>query len=333
MPSYERRWEIIELLGQGGQGKVYSVRDRTLRDNDIPKYLEAVSRRTNGAARNAAPRLFRHRSDRKASLMKAKLQIEESVDILKRAIDKQKQLPKAALKVLHAPQDARDPERAAERIQREMNAMAAVSHPNLLKILDCDPVEQWFVSEFHASGSIHSQLGRMFKSNFPAALKAFRPFVEGVAELHKRNIVHRDIKPNNIFLASDGRLVLGDFGLVIFTDEAHTRISATLENIGSRDWMPPWAIGVRLENIRPTFDIFSLGKVLWSLVSGSPFLRLWYFKQHEFDVEKMFQKAPYIHLANQLFAQCIVEHEEDCLPNASALLVEVDRILLNISIG
>jgi hypothetical protein len=41
-----------------------------------------------------------------------------------------------------------------------------------------------------------------------------------------------------------------------------------------RDWMPAWAQGVRIEDIRPSFDVFTLGKLLWSLVSGQPKLRL-----------------------------------------------------------
>jgi hypothetical protein len=111
-------------------------------------------------------------------------------------------------------------------------------------------------------------------------------------------------------------------------DDQKTRISRTLENVGSRDWMPAWAQSVRIEDIKPTFDVFSLGKLLWSLVSGQPKLLLWYFIKPQFNVETLFPNGKFIKLANPLFRKCIVEEESNCLPDASALLEEVDKTLL-----
>jgi len=82
---------------------------------------------------------------------------------------------------------------------------------------------------------------------------------------------------------------------------------------------------MRIDEVRPTFDVFSLGKVIWSMTSGRRVLRLWYFKDDEFNVEKMFQDSPGMNFANQLFDKCIVEREKNCLPDAGALLQEIDR--------
>ena len=125
----------------------------------------------------------------------------------------------------------------------------------------------------------------------------------------------------------DPKLILGDFGLVFFSDELHTRISGTFENVGSRDWMPGWAFGMRVEEIKPTFDVFSLGKLLWAMISKVSILQLWYYKQPQFNLEKMFPNSPHIEFAKELFKKCIVEHEEDCLPDAVALLKEIDQVL------
>ena len=86
-------------------------------------------------------------------------------------------------------------------------------------------------------------------------------------------------------------------------------------------------MGCKIEEIRPSFDVHSLGKVLWSMVSGSTFLRLWYFDDEEFDVERMFPDAPSIRLANPLFRKCIVQREQNCLRDANALLKDVDNVL------
>ena len=97
--------------------------------------------------------------------------------------------------------------------------------------------------------------------------------------------------------------------------------------------MPPWAMGMRLDEVRPNFDVFSLGKLLWSMVSGEQFLRLWYYDRDKFNVEQKFSGRRYIHLINPILAQCVVEEEDACLENAKALLGAVDRALEVIEIG
>jgi serine/threonine protein kinase len=237
-----------------------------------------------------------------------------------------------ALKVLHEPRDARGPALAHERILREIGAMSVLKHPNLLQVIDQDLDGKWFVSQFYPRGTLQNNKQR-FTGNFVGALRAFRGLVEGVCLVHEKGFVHRDIKPQNIFLDSEGNLVLGDFGLVFFTDPQHTRLSDTWENVGSRDWMPAWAMGMKIEDIRPSFDVFCLGKVLWAMVSDTPVLQLWYFDREPFNLEQKFPRAPHMKLAKRLFSKCIVENEKDCLPDAVAVLGEVDRLLYLIEQG
>jgi serine/threonine protein kinase len=203
--------------------------------------------------------------------------------------------------------------------------MSELNHPNLLKILDYDLEKKWFVSQFYSKGTLNKN--PLFVGEFPRALKAFRPLVEGVSRIHGKKMVHRDIKPQNVFIDHDNNLILGDFGLVFFADEVHTRISDTFENVGSRDWMPGWAYGMKVEDVTPCFDVFSLGKVLWSMISGRPILRLWYVDKEQFNLEKMFPRNKFMSMANRLLKKCVVEEEKDCLLDAKALLEEVDRVL------
>lgn len=157
-----------------------------------------------------------------------------------------------------------------------------------------------------------------------AALIAFSRLVEAVSILHEKGFFHRDIKPDNIFLTDDGHLVLGDFGLVINPGAADARQTDTYENVGSRDWMPGWAFGMRMDDVKPNFDVFSLGKVLWSMISGKRFLRLWYHHDPEFDLEQLFPDNPSMGWAGRILDKCIVEHEQNCLNNAGELLDQVD---------
>ncbi|MGD0552771.1 MAG: protein kinase family protein [Sedimentisphaerales bacterium] len=315
--DYQQKWIIIADHDGGGQGKVYRVCKKN-------EYLEVQ-----GGVRNALERFSR-------SVTYGAQQNSEDHKELRKWLPKMLQMEdpanQFALKVLHKTQDARDPKLAKERIKHEIAAMRQNLHPNLIELVDSDPDSEWFISKFYPGGTLTKKLDT-FKGDFLSVLKAFRPVVEGVAKLHKEGYVHRDIKPENIFIGAKNELILGDFGLVFFDDPQHTRISETYQNVGSRDWMPAWAMGMRIEGIKPTFDVFCLGKILWAMTSGRPVLRLWYFRDDEFDVEQIFPQSSTIKFANPLFERCIVEREKSCLPDAGALLNEIDKTISVIEHG
>ena len=237
-----------------------------------------------------------------------------------------------ALKILHSSDEARNFKDAEERQKRELKAMQQIDHPNLLKVLDYNLEEKWFVSRYYPDGTLKDK-SDWFIGQVERTLTAIRPVIDGVAILHEKKIVHRDIKPENIFVDEKGQLVLGDFGLVFFENPGYKRISGTLENVGSTDWMPAWATRMRIEDITPSFDVFSLGKTIWAMVSGKPFLRLWYHPRDEFNLETIFPDRPEMALLNGLLDKCIVEDEEKCLKNAGLLLEEIDSLLSALRLG
>jgi len=312
--DYSKKWRIIETIGEGGQGKVYRVSKLNL---ELEKACITSLRRLTNRVGPSVQEQREHFDEFRKSLFEL-LKLEDTSN-------------QGALKVLHKFEDYREANLAAERIRREIKAMSENFHPNLIKILDVDPDSMWYVSQFYENGTLADNRD-MFKGDFIKSLKAIRPLVEAVAKLHKKGYVHRDIKPQNVFLNSNNDLVLGDFGLIYFEDDQRTRISAKYENVGSRDWMPAWAMGMRIDDIKPTFDVFTLGKLLWSMVSGKAILQLWYFDKNEFNVEKMFPESRTIKFANMIFQKCIVENEHDCMKDAKELLSEIDDILKRIKL-
>jgi serine/threonine protein kinase len=313
--DYLNKWEVVADLGQGGQGKVFRVRNRSELGNKNT-LRTALRQFIKGDVRYDAASQKRE-DDQK---------FQKARECLLELVRLEDPANQGALKVLHRPEDARDPDLARERIEREIDAMSKTLHPNLAEILDVDDQRQWYVMRYYPNGTLANKR-ESFKGDFRSALKALRPLVEGVAKLHGQGRVHRDIKPDNIFMGLNNELVLGDFGLVYFADGRHTRYSATYENVGSRDWMPGWAMGMRIEDVRPTFDVFALGKVLWSMVSGRSILPLWYYDKEQFNLEQTFPKSNQMRLANDLLSQCVVEEEDACLPDAVSLLDTVDRTL------
>ena len=300
-------WDTIEELGLGGQGTVFKVRKRIapLTRSDLPEdfshWLHAASVSTNSTFK--------------------KENAEKILDLI-REFGKESLAQSFALKVLHEFKDDATRIKALDRLRRETAALTQLRHPSLINIVDSNIDEKWFVMDYHPK-TLSNDLDRT-KGDLLGSLLAVRPIVEAVALLHNNNLVHRDIKPDNVFVADDGRLVLGDFGLVVRIDDHSSRLTDTYENAGSRDWMPGWAMGMRLEDVRPTFDVFSLGKLLWAVIAGRKKLRLWYHHHPEFELERMFVEDPSIKFARKILDHCVVEHEKDCLKNGNELLNVID---------
>ena len=222
--------------------------------------------------------------------------------------------------------EAADAKTAIARMKNELGTLTSVSHPALIKVLASDLDHGWFVMEYFRNGPMSKQPNR-FKGKVAEALHAFRPLVEAVSELHKKKTVHRDIKPDNIFVGDDGRLVLGDCGLAIKL-ENQDRLTLTFENVGTRDYQPPWTYGMRVEDVKPNFDVFGLAKLLWSMISGRPRFPLEDFEVEPHDLRKMFPDEPGVLFVHRIFKKCIVRREPQCkIPDAGALLADVDSAI------
>ncbi|MDZ4819430.1 MAG: protein kinase [Planctomycetota bacterium] len=322
-PTYQKRWEIINDLGEGGQGAVKLVRDL----KDFPS-REKVRKALAGVSS----------LDLAVSESKKEQIVTDVLELIRQLSRQDAPENCGALKVLNDVEKLKDAGNAATRIRREIEAMSSVDHPNLLKILDSDAENLWYVSKYHPLGTLEAIRTR-FKGDVPGTLRAVRPLVEAVALLHSQNkpIVHRDIKAKNIFVASDSSLVLGDFGIVYFMNSDHTAISLAAENPGSSDWMPKWAKAKEPGQATPQFDVFCLGKLIWWMISGSPIgkLELWYFDHPkcEHSLDRLFPDNKHIAPLKKLLGLCVVEWEDNCVSNAQSLLKHLDVTLDFIEAG
>jgi serine/threonine protein kinase len=313
-------WEVIEPpLGRGGQGTVYKARS-PWRTGAI-----ANSRQSLFQAIKQLPNLERisPRPDPEALLSS----FISSMTELCRADDPSTEL--GALKKFDIPMDGDvEVQAAVERFEREVEALKSIQHPGILKLIEANVAERWFVTEYHPGGTL-ANASEQCRGDALSALKAFRSIVEAVTHLHEKGYVHRDIKSPNVFIAADGRLVLGDFGIVFFEDHEHTRITSSFERVGSRDWMAPWAhTGKRVDEVHPSFDVFPLGKLLWVMVAGRQILPP--YRTHRspgHKLEEMFPDRPGMEQINSILDSCIVTEEAECLRSAVPLLTRVDQAI------
>jgi serine/threonine protein kinase len=171
-----------------------------------------------------------------------------------------------ALKVLRDELGADDTFR--RRLAHEARAAAEVDHPNLAPVLEAGEADgRVYLAIRYVDG--RSLAGRL-RADGPLPLAGLvRLAAEvgaGLGALHERGIVHRDVKPANILLGSDGMAVLGDFGLA--KGRAYTVLTRPGQVLGTLDYLAPELI--RGEPAGPMSDLYALGCVLFECVAGAP---------------------------------------------------------------
>ena len=180
-----------------------------------------------------------------------------------------------ALKVLPEAA-AEDPDRL-ERFAREARAVARLSHPNILEIHDVghDNDVHYAVTELLEGESLRERLGR---GRLPVrkAVSTADAIARGLGAAHTQGVVHRDVKPENVLLTSDGRVKVLDFGIASLHEpevqaagpdasEVST-ITAAGSLLGTIGYMAPEQ--VRGEAADARSDVFALGCVLYEMLTG-----------------------------------------------------------------
>jgi len=173
-----------------------------------------------------------------------------------------------ALKLLLAHR-ATDP-RARKRFRREVEALARLSHPNVVAILGAGEHEgaPWLALEFVEGESLDARL-RQGPLPVWEALRLGQQLAQALSYVHSCGVLHRDLKPDNVLLRG-GQALLTDFGLVLDDQSSVSRVTVSGVFQGTPGyWAPEQARG-ELERFGPRTDVYGLGAVLYACLTGRP---------------------------------------------------------------
>jgi hypothetical protein len=153
-----------------------------------------------------------------------------------------------------------------ERFRQEARAVAKLTHPNVVSVIDAgeDGGYPYIVFEYVKGETLKQRIARVGALDTQEAIAYAIEVARGLSVAHNRNMVHRDIKPQNVLIDEEGRAKLTDFGISRQLEQ--DGMTATGRVLGTTDYVAPeQAMG---KGADPRSDIYSLGVVLYEMLVG-----------------------------------------------------------------
>lgn len=316
----KKSWAALSRLGSGGQGDAFLCR-RVADSAATRQAFKAV-------VENLAAKSVHIGADYRART------VEEVTDLLCQAVSSLLDAEVAhASFVLKTYRDRGDAEQARKRVQREIEVLSNLDHPGIIKIVDHGTCEDgsssfpWAVFPFVSGGTLRGNVER-FRGNPIASLEVVRSVLQSLEFLHGHDdrIVHRDVKPENVFLTENGAPVLGDFGLVKAEDQSTA--TRTGEEVGAWQFYPDWRHLGGAEDRGPLDDLYAVGKTLWCMVSGRAELRREWWDQDQYRLDLLFPDTIGMVEVNSILQKIVVDQESKAgYGSASEMREDVESVL------
>ncbi|WP_246086753.1 protein kinase domain-containing protein [Nocardioides humi] len=179
-----------------------------------------------------------------------------------------------AVKIMHpglGDASTQDDESFARRFVSEAKAAARLSHPNVVAVFDQGRDDSdgtvYLVMEYVPGHTLRDTVGKEAPMSPERALAVLDPVLSALGAAHRAGLIHRDVKPENVLIADDGRIKVADFGLAkaVSADTQHTATNGVL--IGTVSYLAPELVVEQRADARA--DVYAAGVILFELLTGT----------------------------------------------------------------
>ncbi len=219
------------------------------------------------------------------------------------------------------------------RFDREARAAASLNHQNIVKVVNVGTYNglPYMVNEFVNGQNLRQVLDVRGKFSFMEACDIMYQLCSAVLYAHNHGVIHRDIKPQNVFLTTDGTIKLGDFGIATFQNGSHVTRSEMI--IGSVHYIAPEVADGNPASVRS--DIYSMGITFFELITGRvPFdsdslvkVAVMQIKNKFPSVKKFNPKTP--ECIEQIIYKAVEKNPKDRYPSCDYMRKDIEKILKN----
>ncbi len=157
-----------------------------------------------------------------------------------------------------------------QQFKREAQVVAGLDHPNLVRVTDYFSWggSECLVMNFVEGESLAKRIEREGTQPEALALDWAQQLLDALAYCHARDVIHRDVKPQNVVITPEGKPVLVDFGLVKLWDSRDPRTQTVMRGMGTPEYAPPEQYSAVTGHTDPRSDLYSLGATLYHALTG-----------------------------------------------------------------
>ena len=229
-----------------------------------------------------------------------------------------------------------DDEQARLRFAVEFKALKMLKDKRIIKVHEFfkdskEELPPYIVMELIVGSDLETEsLKGSFRLDILSSLNLFKEIVTAVNIAHENNpqVLHRDLKPANILLRKDNSPVVTDFGICLVVDDRFMNLTRVNEEVGARNYIAKELRGSFQNEPTPQSDIYSLGKVLYFMLSGGKIMDGEEYKDPRYDLRNWTgcpKQMDYVY--KLIFDKCITESPKDRFTVTNELLITIDKII------